>query len=199
MALILQLDASGQPNKWISWKAAVVYHAKNLVAWEIGEVETVVRGGTSSKTGQPTVVVTSSIMAVKGNTKRKNRVPALNNPELFRRDHHVCAYCGDVFGEGRLTRDHIIPRAQWKKGQNLDTWMNCVTACTKCNQRKDDRTPEQANMPLLYAPYVPNRAEHLILKNRNILADQMEFLLSFVDEKSPVRKHVPKSTKEVNE
>jgi len=189
MALILQLDASGQPSKWISWKAAVTYHAKNLVAWEIGEVETVVKGGTSSKTGTQTVVVTSSIMAVKGKTKRKTRVPALNNKELFRRDHHVCAYCGDIFGESNLTRDHIIPKAQ----KGADSWMNCVSACTKCNQKKDDRTPEQANMPLLYAPYVPNRAEHLILANRNILADQMEFLLSFVDEKSRVRQHAAKA------
>jgi len=188
MALILQLDASGQPNKWITWKAAVTYHAKNLVAWEIGEVETVVKGGTSSKTGSQTVVVTSSIMAVKGNAKRKYRVPALDNPALFRRDHHLCAYCGDKFHEDDLTRDHIIPQAH----NGEDTWMNCVSACIRCNQRKDDRTPEQARMPLLFAPYIPNKAEHLILKNRNILADQMEFLLSFVDEKSSVRRHAAK-------
>ena len=31
-------------------------------------------------------------------------------------------------------------------------------------------------MQLLYAPYVPNKAEYLILCNRNILADQMDFL-----------------------
>ena len=27
----------------------------------------------------------------------------------------------------------------------------------------------------LYAPYIPNKAEYLILTNRRILADQMEF------------------------
>ena len=31
-------------------------------------------------------------------------------------------------------------------------------------------------MQLVYAPYIPNRAEFLILANRRILADQMEFL-----------------------
>lgn len=186
MAKILQLDANGQPNKWITWKTAVTYHAKNLVAWEIGEVETVVRGGTSAKTGQPTVVVTSSIMAVKGAIgKRKNRQPALNNRELFSRDHHMCAYCGKVLGDSKLTRDHVIPKSQNGK----DIWMNVVTCCTKCNQYKDNRTPEQAGMQLLYAPYIPSRAEHLILANRDILADQMEFLLSFVDEKSRIRQN----------
>jgi hypothetical protein len=184
---ILQLDSQGMPNKWITWQTAVTYHAKNLVAWELGKVETVVHGGTSAKTGEQTIVVTSSIMAVKGSVgKRKHRVPALNNRELFRRDHHMCAYCGIVLSDAKLTRDHIIPTSQYGE----DTWKNCVTACAKCNQKKDDKTPEQAHMNLLYVPYTPSRAEHLILANRNILADQMEFLLSFVDEKSRVRAEI---------
>ncbi len=33
-------------------------------------------------------------------------------------------------------------------------------------------------MPLLAVPYRPSWVEHLILSNRNILADQMEFLVS---------------------
>ena len=48
--------------------------------------------------------------------------------------------------------------------------------CRGCNQMKSGRTPEQARMELLYAPYVPNKAEYLILCNRNILVDQMDFL-----------------------
>ena len=35
-------------------------------------------------------------------------------------------------------------------------------------------------MPLLYAPYVPSLWEDFILRNRRILADQMEFLLASV-------------------
>jgi hypothetical protein len=35
-------------------------------------------------------------------------------------------------------------------------------------------------MPLLYLPYVPNRYEHLILQNRRILQDQMEYLMAKV-------------------
>ena len=40
-------------------------------------------------------------------------------------------------------------------------------------------------MPLLYAPYVPSLWEDFILRNRRILADQMEFLMA----------HVPKSSR----
>jgi 5-methylcytosine-specific restriction endonuclease McrA len=68
-----------------------------------------------------------------------------------------------------------------------DTWMNVVTACRHCNQTKSGRTPEQARMELVYAPYVPNKAEYLILCNRNILADQMDFLARHVPSQSRVR------------
>jgi hypothetical protein len=39
-------------------------------------------------------------------------------------------------------------------------------------------------MPLLYLPYVPNRHEHMILQNRRILADQMEYLMARVPKHS---------------
>jgi hypothetical protein len=85
------------------------------------------------------------------------------------------------FHEDELTREHIVPFAQ--NGQ--DHWMNVVTACRACNHRKSSRTPEQAHMPLLYAPYVPSLWEDFILRNRRILADQMEFLMA----------HLPRSSR----
>jgi len=57
--------------------------------------------------------------------------------------------------------------------------------CRACNHRKGPRTPEQARMPLLYAPYVPSIWEDFILRNRRILVDQMEFL----------RMHVPRGSR----
>ena len=39
-------------------------------------------------------------------------------------------------------------------------------------------------MELVYLPYVPNRAEYLILTNRRILVDQMEFLAQHVPAQS---------------
>jgi hypothetical protein len=43
-----------------------------------------------------------------------------------------------------LTLDHITPKS--RGGSNLPS--NLVTACKPCNQRKADRTPEEAKMPL---------------------------------------------------
>lgn len=87
-----------------------------------------------------------------------------------------CAYCGDHLCEEDLTREHIIALAQ----RGLDSWMNVVTACRGCNHRKSNRTPEQAHMPLLYTPYVPSLWEDFILRNRRILVDQMDFLMSHI-------------------
>jgi hypothetical protein len=39
-------------------------------------------------------------------------------------------------------------------------------------------------MSLLYVPYAPSRHEHFILRNRRILADQMEYLLAGVPKSS---------------
>jgi 5-methylcytosine-specific restriction endonuclease McrA len=88
----------------------------------------------------------------------------------------MCAYCGRAFNYFRLTRDHITPLSRGGR----DTWMNVVTACRHCNGHKRNRMPEEAGMELLYAPYVPNKAEYLILTNRRIYVDQMEFLRQHV-------------------
>lgn len=81
-------------------------------------------------------------------TERIWKVPPVNRRELLRRDNHSCQYCGS---NKHLTIDHVIPLS--KGGQH--TWNNVVTACEKCNQRKSDRTPLEANMPLRTKPKAP--------------------------------------------
>lgn len=181
--LILTLDMHGVPHRWVSWQHAVFYQVKGLVAWAAGEHEFEFLGGLNRDTGQRSRISTNSIIAIKGRSipsRQHSIVPPLNNRELFHRDHSVCAYCGGEFSYLRLTRDHIVPVSQGGR----DTWMNVVTCCRPCNQRKSGRTPEQARMELIYAPYVPNKAEYLILSNRNILADQMDFLAQHVNANS---------------
>ena|SRR6185369_1292530 len=70
---------------------------------------------------------------------------------VFLRDAERCQYCGATPGREYLTLDHVIPRAQG--GSN--TWENLVTACRACNQRKANRTPEQARMALRVRPRRP--------------------------------------------
>ena len=183
--LILTLDNNGIPNRWISWQQACFYYAKNLVAWTLGEAAFTVYGGICRATGARSSITANSIIAIKGKAmaiKGFNQIPPLNNRELFRRDRHLCAYCGDEFNFLRLTRDHIRPVSRGGR----DTWMNVVAACRHCNGQKRNRTPEESGLELLYAPYVPNKAEYLILTNRRILSDQMEFLSPHVSSHSRV-------------
>ena len=186
--LILTLDTHGVPHRWISWQHACYYYAKNQVAWTLGERAFTVHGGLNRLTGARSEITASSIIAVKGKAmamKSFNQVPPLNNRELFHRDRQLCAHCAGLFPISKLTRDHVVPLSRGGK----DTWMNVVTACRHCNEKKSDRTPELSGMELIYLPYIPNRAEYLILTNRRILADQMEFLAQHVPAQS--RLHQP--------
>jgi hypothetical protein len=180
---VLKLSGQGLPQSWISLEQAVLHYAADEVRWESGAEVAVFHGGHNAVTGLQSKIAVSSIIGTKGvpgvNPFRMR--PSLTNSKLFARDRNVCAYCGQRLQEEGLTREHIVPLAQ----RGSDHWMNVVTACRSCNHRKSNRTPEQANMPLLYAPYVPSLWEDFILRNRRILADQMEFLMA----------HVPRSSR----
>ena len=175
---VLKLSAQGLPQSWISLEQAVTHYAAGEVRWESGGEVAVFRGGNNAITGEQSVIHVNSIIGTRGVPKINpfNLRPGLTNTKLFVRDRNICAYCGGHFHEEVLTREHIIPSAQ----QGRDHWMNVVTACRPCNHRKSHRTPEQAHMPLLYTPYVPSLWEDFILRNRRILADQMEFLMAHV-------------------
>ncbi|OGT32838.1 MAG: hypothetical protein A2W28_11490 [Gammaproteobacteria bacterium RBG_16_51_14] len=175
--LILRLDISGSPVKWIPWQSAVCLYSREMIAWTAGESVFTFNGGVSRSTGLRSSIDVNSIIAIKHSNKHrhiKRTIPPLTNRELFLRDAHLCMYCGGSFHETNLTRDHVLPIS---KG-GVDRWSNVVTACRACNTRKGNRRPEEAHMPLLAIPYIPNWAEYLALSNRKILADQMEFLKS---------------------
>ncbi len=73
----------------------------------------------------------------------------LSRREIFRRDNYTCQYCGRQ--TSRLTIDHVIPR---ERGGRTE-WTNVVTACPECNQRKGNRTPQEAHMQLRRPPQPP--------------------------------------------
>ncbi len=81
----------------------------------------------------------------------------LNRKNILKRDGYKCAYCGR--SDLPLTIDHVIPRSKGGK----ETWENLVTACYRCNNKKGDRTPNEAGMPLLIKPYRPSHI--MFIKN----------------------------------
>lgn len=173
---VLSLDATGRILDWISWQDAVCLYVRDAVAWTLGEPCLTVRGGWNRRTGGRSLMRLHSIVASRSQARHghDDPAPALTNQALFARDRHLCLYCGDAHPRGALTRDHVLPISRGGR----DIWENVVSACIACNVKKGARTPAQASMPLLAVPYRPSWVEHLILSNRNILADQMEFLVS---------------------
>ncbi len=173
---LLALDVTGRILDWISWQDAVCLYVRDVVAWTLGDPCLTVHGGTRRDTGEQSVLGLHPIIASTGQCRHRtlDPAPALSNATLFARDRHLCLYCGNHFHRHELTRDHVLPVS--KGGR--DEWENVVAACTHCNMRKGNRTPQQAHMPLLAVPFRPSWVEHLILSNRNILADQMEFLVN---------------------
>lgn len=79
----------------------------------------------------------------------------LSRKNILRRDGFRCVYCGNT--PPPLTVDHIIPRSRG----GADTWENLACACKQCNNRKGNRTPEEANMRLLIRPRKPHHVMFL--------------------------------------
>ncbi len=70
---------------------------------------------------------------------------------VFIRDKNQCQYCKTNLTSKKMTIDHVIPRSRGGK----NNWFNCVTSCVGCNNYKGDRTPDEANMPLIKLPGKP--------------------------------------------
>jgi len=85
---------------------------------------------------------------------RFNKIPfrrvELSRKNVIRRDNYHCQYCGSKSHD--LTIDHIIPKSRG----GTESWDNLVAACTNCNNRKGNRTPEEAKMTLLNKPKKPS-------------------------------------------
>ncbi len=182
---VLAVTESGTPFQWLHLYDAITAKVKGTIAYEMGNTDELF-GGVSRMTGERSHVEVGSIVFIKGKFKYSTKAPALTNPSLFKRDLYTCSYCGRFTPEAQMTRDHIIPVSKGGK----DTWMNCTSACKKCNNAKGNHMLEDTDMELIWTPYTPNRAEALILSNRHILFDQAQFIASHVSKHSRVPQYL---------
>lgn len=182
---ILRTDVSGMPLEWITYQDAVRLYFNSQIAYTCGSNILTIRGGINAKSNKRSKVDVNSIIATYGNNKTLTNLyaPPLNNRTLFKRDDHLCLYCGNKLKSENLSRDHITPLFQGGK----DLWVNVVTACKRCNNAKAGRTPEQANMELLAIPFIPTHAEYIFLQGKVVLYDQMEFLKQHFPRTSTLR------------
>ena len=91
----------------------------------------------------PSVVRLVQYIDVRGRRRSVTRRSA-----ILARDRYRCQYCGVRGTAFDLTLDHIVPRS--RGGKSVPE--NLCAACMACNQRKGDRTPDEARMPLLANP-----------------------------------------------
>ncbi|MFN2203526.1 MAG: HNH endonuclease [Caldilineaceae bacterium] len=150
---VLVLNASYEPLSLVSVRRAIV-----LLLHEKAEmVEATQQMLRSCSTAYPVPLVIRLVHYVR---LPHRKVPATRAAVMLR-DAYVCQYCGATPGRHNLTVDHVFPRS---RGGSHD-WDNLVTACTRCNQRKGSRTPEEADMSLLRRPVEPSYVALVLLSN----------------------------------
>ena len=80
--------------------------------------------------------------------RRRRNQSGKQRLRIMMRDKMRCQYCGVRGTQFDLTLDHILPRSRGGRSEVE----NLCAACQNCNQRKGDRTPDEARMPLLATP-----------------------------------------------
>jgi 5-methylcytosine-specific restriction endonuclease McrA len=143
MMKVLVLNASYEPLNITSWKRAVVLLIK-------GKAETIEQNGVYIHHNLPL----PSVIRLRYYVKIPYKEIPLTRRNIFERDRNTCQYCLHIGGQ--LTLDHIIPRSRG----GGESWDNLVTACIKCNIKKGNRTPKEANMPLMTKPARPHSSLH---------------------------------------
>lgn len=142
----LNLDKSAVLVLNASYEAIGVVSAKRAFKSILKGAATVEQpSGRVIRAGRSTFIVPAVIRFLKyRKIPHRNRV--LSRKGILARDQHQCQYC--FASPAKLTLDHIIPQSRGGHG----TWENLVAACVPCNNRKADRTPEEAGMPLQRRP-----------------------------------------------
>ena len=144
MGDVLVLNATYEPLSVVSVKRAVVLLLKEK-AELVEAAEARLRAENFSL---PRPLVIRLVYYVK--IPRRVSLP-VSRRGVLTRDHYTCQYCSLTPPRKFLTVDHILPRSRGGK----TTWENVITACQKCNSRKGNRTPAEANMQLLSEPKRP--------------------------------------------
>jgi 5-methylcytosine-specific restriction endonuclease McrA len=137
---VLLLNQTYEPLGTVSVARAIVMTFKNTVTVEELDGDRVLHSA-HDEFPVPSVIRRRAYI----NIRRRREASGMKRLRIYMRDKFRCQYCGEKKGVAELTLDHIMPRS--RGGDNSP--VNIVTACIRCNNRKSDRTPGEARMPLL--------------------------------------------------
>lgn len=143
------LNASYEVLTTVDWQRAVclVVNGEAEVVESRGDL--VVRSQ-HLEIPRPAVIRLYRYVYVKYTDRRLAKSGRCTNRGVMQRDNWTCVFCGKKAD----TVDHVLPRSRGGE----DIWENLAAACQPCNNRKANRTPEEAGMKLLWHPYAPNPA-----------------------------------------
>ncbi len=137
---VLLLNQTYEPLGTVSVARAIIMTFKNTVFVEEWDGDRVLRSA-HDEFPVPSVIRRRTYI----NVCRRREQSGMKRLRIYMRDKFRCQYCGEKKGVAELTLDHILPRS--RGGDNSP--VNVVTACVPCNNRKSNRTPAEARMPLL--------------------------------------------------
>jgi 5-methylcytosine-specific restriction endonuclease McrA len=93
-----------------------------------------------------------SVIVLKNYIQKKRIAMSPTRKNIYWRDKYTCQYCDRQYKYKNLSLDHVIPKS---RGGGRG-WLNLVTCCHTCNQKKGNKTPSEASMELIKKPYTPN-------------------------------------------
>jgi len=142
----LVLNASYEPIQMVDWKEAITMIMKEKADIVSTYADKMIRSAYEAFE-MPKIIRLRKYV----NVAKKATILRYSRRNILIRDNHKCQYCGKKCVGKDATLDHVLPSSRGGKS----SWTNIVLACTKCNNKKDDRTPKEAGMILLREPVKP--------------------------------------------
>ena len=149
---VLVLNASYEPINICAARRAMVLVLKGVASAE-EESAHLVRTPRS-------VLKLPSVIRLLEYRRIPHQTRALSRKNILMRDRYTCQYCLATLPSSELTLDHVVPRS--RHGETA--WENLVACCHQCNNRKGNRTPEEAGLRLarLPRPFSLHTSRHIM-------------------------------------
>lgn len=138
---VLVLNASYEPINICAARRALVLILKGVASAEELSSSHVVHSARQ-------VIRVPSVIRLLEYRRIPHQTRALSRKNILMRDRYTCQYCQRTLPSGEMTLDHVIPRS--RHGETA--WENLVACCHPCNNRKGNRTPDEAGMKLMRLP-----------------------------------------------
>jgi len=167
---ILLLNYAHEPIKVIDWQKAVTLFYLDKVD--------VLSSYPTKLHAQHVTLSIPAVIRLKATSQHYYQMIRFRRDFLYARDSYTCQYCGRPFPYRQLTFDHVQPKS--RGGQR--TWENIVTACKKCNSKKDRHTPGEVRMRLHKKPLKPKWFPPLLLGSfKNQVPPQWKLFVDWVN------------------